>query len=165
MQKLLIVLGFILTASLPFLAGHLHANQLNDETGSQKKFKPRDSAPYRNLASILKTAHIKASSAKVSNLQKRKKSSATGINKLKKIAADKKKRSLNSVSRQKASSGRIITGKSGEHRKLTHRVSRHSGKTVRNKHSYSTKYSAKSKNLRNGLNRKKAGTPTKSASR
>lgn len=165
MHIILIVLALIGLHFLPFAAGHLHANQINDETGSQKKYKPRDSAPYKNLASILKAAHKKVSSAKVSSIQKKKKSYADSIKKSKRIVADKKKRLLKSASHHKASSSRIVTGKSGEHRKLTHRASRHSGKTVRHKHSYSARYSSKSKNLRNGLNRKKAGTTTKSASR
>ena len=165
MHIILIMLTLIGFSFLPFVAGHLHANQVSDETGSQNKYKPRDSAPYKNLASILKTAHKKVSSAKANSLQKKKKSLVTSINKHKRISADKKKRLLKSASHHKASSSRIVTGKSGEHRKLTHRASRHSGKTLRHKHSYSAKYSSKSKNLRNGLNRKKAGTATKSASR
>ncbi len=165
MKRLLIIMIFALASSLPFLACHSHANQLNDEAGSQKKYKPRYSAPYKNLASILKTAHKKASSAKVSSLQKKKKSSTNSVKKPKRMVAEKKKRLLKSASSHKASSGRIFRGKTGEQRKLTQRAARHSGTALRHKHSYSAKHLSKSKSLRNGLNRKKASTAMKSATR
>ncbi len=165
MNNMLIIMTFVLAGFLPSLTCHLHANQLNDETGSQRKYKPRDSTPYKNLASILKTAHKKVSSVKVSSLQKKKKSSATSIKKPKRVAAEKKKRFLKSTSGHKASSGRTFRGKAGEQHKLTHRATRHSGTSLRHKHGYSAKHLSKSKNLRNGLNRKKAGTATKSALR
>ncbi len=161
MHNILIILGAIAFSSLPFFTGNLHANQVNNETGSHKNYKHRDSAPYKSLASMLKTAQKKASTAKVSDVHKKSKSLSGSFKSTRKVAADKNRRSLKSASSRKASTSSFSTRHSWGSKKLTHRVSKRSGKATSHKSSYSAKHSSKSENLQNGLNRKRASTTTK----
>jgi hypothetical protein len=161
MHNLMILLGVIAFSSLPFFTGNIHANQFNRETGSQKNYKHSDSAPYKNLASILKSAHKKTSAAKVGDVQKKSKSHSTALKSSGKTTAHKNKRSLKSASTRKTASGGFSTRHSSSSGKSTHRVSKRAGKATPHKSSYSAKHSSKSGNHQNGISRKRARTATR----
>jgi hypothetical protein len=162
MYNLMIILGAMAFSSLPFFTGNLHANQLNNETGSHKKYKQRDSAPYKNLANMLKTAQKKASAAKVREVHKKSKSHSGSFKSAGKVRTDKNKRSLKSASNHKASSSSFSATHKWGSKKLTHRVSKRAGKATPHNSSYSAKHSSKSASLQNGVNRKRAArTATK----
>jgi hypothetical protein len=161
MHNLMILLGVMAFSSLLLFTGNLYANQVNNETGSQKNYKHRDSAPYKNLASMLKSAHKKTSSAKVGEVQKKSKSHSSTFKSTGKTTAHKNKRSLKSASTHKTSSGSFSTRHSSGSSKSTHRVSKRAGKATPHKSSYSSRHSTKAGNLQNGLSRKRARTATR----
>ncbi len=153
MRTLLLAATFVLVSCAAFFSTDLFAGQSN--ASGTKKYASDSSTPYKSFAGIIAAAQKKKSDIKSSKneITKHSKIGHARTKISKKIAASKKKSSVNTLSRKSGSAKSLSATKKTYSKKLSVQKSKLADRSLKNK-KYTRNYSTKSKSLKDRGHRK-----------